>query len=70
MAFFIIIFDQFLSRSQLKIGTFSITLGILPPLIKWPFFWNNYTKITRSKNAFFRMGYLVSPYAKELTLLF
>ena len=33
-------------------------------------FWNNYTKITRSKNAFFRTGYLVSPYAKELTLRF
>ena len=33
-------------------------------------FWNNYIKIARSKNAFFRMGYLVSPYAKELTLRF
>ena len=29
-----------------------------------------YTKITRSKNALFRTGYLVSPYAKELTLRF
>ena len=32
MAFFIIIFDQFLSLSQLKIGTHSITFEIPPPL--------------------------------------
>ena len=30
-------------------------------------FWNNSTKITRSKNALFRTGYLISSYAKELT---
>ena len=29
--------------------------------------WNNSTKITRSKNALFRTGYLISSYAKELT---
>ena len=32
MAFFITIFDQFLSRFQLKMGILSITFGILPPL--------------------------------------
>lgn len=37
---------------------------------KMALFWNNYIKITRSKNALFRTGYLVSSYAKELTLRF
>ena len=68
MAFFIIIFDQFLSRSQLEIGIFSNYPWDPPPLTKWPF-----SGITNKNNLFekvFRTGYLVSLYAKELTLPF